>query len=77
MENMPGQSLSVWGSPNGFSDKLIEEARKSLGAVFHREFNTAEAAEMLENLVNLELYLRELRRKYPDTPAKPAPNTVD
>lgn len=47
-----------------FSDDALEKSRKTLGIVLGRKLTLEEASVMVEDLINLELYLRELRRKY-------------
>ena len=50
--------------PNGFSDDFLEYTKKVWEPVLRKEITIEEAREIAENLISLELYLRELKKKY-------------
>lgn len=49
---------------NGFSDDFLEYAKDVWKPILGAELSTEEAREIAENLIGLELYLRELKNKY-------------
>ncbi len=51
-------------SSSEFSDDFLEYTKKVWESVLCKEITTEEAREIAENIVGLELYLRELKNKY-------------
>lgn len=49
---------------NGFSDDFLEYTKEVWKPILGAELSTEEAREIAENLIGLELYLRELKDKY-------------
>lgn len=49
---------------NGFPEDFLDDTKKVWEPILSKELSAEEAREIAENLIGLELYLRELKRKY-------------
>ena len=47
-----------------FSNAFIEKTRKQFEPLCHKKLSDEECIEIINNTLNLELYLRELKEKY-------------
>ncbi|HCD37230.1 MAG TPA: hypothetical protein DEQ77_00595 [Candidatus Omnitrophica bacterium] len=61
---MPAFKKDCDTGANGFSDDFLEYAKEVWKPILGAELSTEEVREIAENLVGLELYLRELKNKY-------------
>jgi hypothetical protein len=61
---MTSQGKDTSAVQNGFSDEYLRYAQDVFGTVLHKQLALEEVRAAVEDLINLEVFLRELRSRY-------------